>query len=208
MACYFCPYLHIHRSWPGTDVCLSAYGWRPRKSAAHTGRNLSPASLASGSKQITRPRHWPWTGACTAGHFIWEFHPVAKTAPIQVFSWSGFLPLCTRSPPHSHLLPTPPPSPPHSHPRTEWFMSHWGPFPLQSPSGLPASACSEGVILCLQLYRRFLWKLWQYYSYCGATSLPIEWGDGAWKGKSGNKYQQPKSLATIACFSQCGSYPQ
>lgn len=130
-------------------VCLSACGWRPRKSAAHTGRNLSPASFSIWVQTNNqKPRHWPWTGARTAGHFIWEFHPVAKTAPIQVFSWSGFLPLCTH-PPYSHLLPTSPPSPPHSHPRTEWFMSHWGPFPLQSPSGLLPQPAWWGVQSCV-----------------------------------------------------------
>lgn len=103
---------------------------------------------------------------------------------------------CTKHsfPPEVASSPLPPPG-------TKWFMSHWGPFPLHSPSGLPASACREGVILCLQLYRWFLWKLWQYYSYCGATSLLIEWGDGTWKGKCGIKYQQPKSLATMTSFS-------
>lgn len=80
--------------------CLSVCGWWTRKSAAHIGRNLAPASLASGSKQITRPRHWPWKGACTAGHFIQEFHPVAKTVPNTVFLLK-WLP-----PPYHHPAPS------------------------------------------------------------------------------------------------------
>lgn len=168
----------LTRNW-----CLSVCLWLKTKEVSSPHRKKSVSSFLSIWVQTNNQAQ---TLALDRSLHGWPLHlgisPCGKDCTNTGFLLKWFPPSLYPSPPYSHLLPTPPPSPPHSHPRTEWFMSHWGPFPLQSPSGLPASACSEGVILCLQLYRRFLWKLWQYYSYCGATSLPIEWGDGAWKG--------------------------
>lgn len=76
------------------DLCLSVCLWlmNCEISSPHRKKSLSLASLAPGSRQVTSSRHWPWKGARAAGHFIWEFHPVAMIAPNTIFLLKWFPP--------------------------------------------------------------------------------------------------------------------
>lgn len=151
MTWYLCPCLQTQAP-PRTcywrlPVCL----WLVTKAVGSPpGKNpLSPASSASGSKQVARLRLRPWQRACTdepAQPATPSGNSTPWQRPPQFSSQSGFLPT-------SCPLSSPPP-PPH-----QVIYVPWRPFPLQSPSGLPASACRQGGILCLQVHRRFLWKL-------------------------------------------------
>lgn len=132
------PSSHTHRSWSGPWTSLSAADdlWNQQPAQ----EDVFDYSLAG--IRVPESNLGP-TPALERSLHCWPRH-------------SG-IPPCSKDGIQHNFSPKAVSSPIIS-PFAKWFTSHQGPLPLHNPSGLPASACREGVILCLRLSRWFLWK--------------------------------------------------
>ena len=104
----------LTRNW-----CLSVCLWLKTKEFSSPHRKKSVSSFLSIWVQTNNQAQ---TLALDRSLHGWPLHlgisPCGKDCTNRGFLLKWLPPLPTRSPPNSHLLPTPPPSPRHSHPRT------------------------------------------------------------------------------------------